>query len=149
MFMKELPLPLLPSLPLRPKVSILLVLVRLLYQTFFDYMAEWQTLLIFSSLASMILGSFAGLSQGRIKRLLAYSSIGHVGYLLVAVCCGSLEGVASRHCLFSDIHDYDNHHLCCYFITTASNLCLTALNESSILPTLLCWVKLILCWLPP
>jgi NADH-quinone oxidoreductase subunit N len=44
-------------------------------------MAEWQTLLIFSSLASMILGSFAGLSQGRIKRLLAYSSIGHVGYL--------------------------------------------------------------------
>jgi NADH-quinone oxidoreductase subunit N len=43
-------------------------------------MAEWQTLLIFF-LASMILGSFAGLSQGRIKRLLAYSSIGHVGYL--------------------------------------------------------------------
>jgi len=76
-----------------PKVSILLVLVRLLYQSFFDYMAEWQTLLIFSSLASMILGSFAGLSQGRIKRLLAYSSIGHVGYLLVAVCCGSLEGL--------------------------------------------------------
>ena len=76
-----------------PKVSLLLVLVRLLYQTLFDYMAEWQALLIFSSLGSMILGSLAGLSQQRIKRLLAYSSIGHVGYLLVAVCCGSLEGL--------------------------------------------------------
>ena len=76
-----------------PKASLLLVFVRLLYQTFFDYMAEWQSLLIFSSLASMILGSFAGLSQQRIKRLLAYSSIGHVGYLLVAVCCGSIEGL--------------------------------------------------------
>lgn len=76
-----------------PKVSLLLVLIRLLYQTFFDYMAEWQALLIFSSLASMLLGSLAGLSQQRIKRLLAYSSIGHVGYLLVALCCGSLEGL--------------------------------------------------------
>ena len=76
-----------------PKASLLLVFVRLLYQTFFDYMAEWQSLLVFSSLASMILGSFAGLSQQRIKRLLAYSSIGHVGYLLVAVCCGSIEGL--------------------------------------------------------
>ena len=54
-----------------PKASLLLVFVRLLYQTFFDYMAEWQSLLVFSSLASMILGSFAGLSQQRIKRLLA------------------------------------------------------------------------------
>ena len=44
-------------------------------------------------MASMILGSFAGLAQHRIKRLLAYSSIGHVGYLLISLCCGTLEGL--------------------------------------------------------
>ena len=76
-----------------PKPALLVVFLRLLYQSFYDFMIEWQTFLIFCSLASMFLGSFAGLAQHRIKRLLAYSSIGHVGYLLISLCCGTLEGL--------------------------------------------------------
>lgn len=76
-----------------PKPALLVVFVRLLYQSFYDFMIEWQTFLIFCSVASMLLGSFAGLAQHRIKRLLAYSSIGHVGYLLISLCCGTLEGL--------------------------------------------------------
>lgn len=76
-----------------PKPALLVVFVRLLYQSFYDFMIEWQTFLIFCSVASMFLGSFAGLAQHRIKRLLAYSSIGHVGYLLISLCCGTLEGL--------------------------------------------------------
>lgn len=53
----------------------------------------WQKILIFCSLGSMLLGSLAALSQNKIKRLLAFSSIGHVGYLLVGICCGTLEGL--------------------------------------------------------
>ena len=75
-----------------PKVSVLAVLLRLCYQGFYDFMVPWQKMLILSSIASMILGSLAALSQNKIKRLLAWSSIGHVGYLLIAICCGTVEG---------------------------------------------------------
>jgi NADH:ubiquinone oxidoreductase subunit 2 (subunit N) len=76
-----------------PKPALLLVLLRLLFQSFYDFMSEWQTFLILCSLASMVLGSLAGLAQHKIKRLLAFSSIGHVGYMLISLCCGSLEGL--------------------------------------------------------
>lgn len=76
-----------------PKISILAVFIRVFLEGFYDYMIDWQTILIFSSLASMILGAVAALSQNKIKRLLAYSSIGHVGYLLVGLCCGTIEGI--------------------------------------------------------
>jgi NADH:ubiquinone oxidoreductase subunit 2 (subunit N) len=76
-----------------PKPALLVVFLRLLYQSFYDFIIEWQTFLIFCSVASMIVGSFAGLAQHKIKRLLAFSSIGHVGYMLISLCCGSLEGL--------------------------------------------------------
>ena len=75
------------------KASFLILLSRLLSGSFYPFMGEWQTFLIFCSLASMGVGSVAGLAQQRIKRLLAFSSIGHVGYLLIALCCGTLEGL--------------------------------------------------------
>lgn len=87
------PTPVTAFFSITPKPALLLVLVRLLYQSFYDFMIEWQTFLILCSLASMLLGSFAGLAQHRVKRLLAYSSIGHVGYLLISFCCGTLEGL--------------------------------------------------------
>ena len=62
-----------------PKPALMVVFLRLLYQSFYDFLAEWQTFLIFCSVASMAVGSLAGLAQHRIKRLLAFSSIGHVG----------------------------------------------------------------------
>nr|YP_009733027.1 NADH dehydrogenase subunit 2 [Jaagichlorella roystonensis]QHU78323.1 NADH dehydrogenase subunit 2 [Jaagichlorella roystonensis] len=76
-----------------PKVSVLAVLLRLCYQGFYDFMVPWQKMLILSSIASMVLGSLAALSQNKIKRLLAWSSIGHVGYLLIAISCGTVEGI--------------------------------------------------------
>ena len=76
-----------------PKISILAVFLRVFLEGFYDLMIDWQTILILSSLASMIYGAVAALSQNKIKRLLAYSSIGHVGYLLAGLCCGTVEGV--------------------------------------------------------
>jgi proton-translocating NADH-quinone oxidoreductase chain N len=76
-----------------PKAALLAVFLRLLYQSFFDLFSDFQPLLLFCAIGSMIGGSFAGLAQLRVKRLLAYSSIGHVGYLLLAVSCGTLEGI--------------------------------------------------------
>lgn len=76
-----------------PKISILAVLLRVFVDSFYDFMLPWQKILIFCSIASMVLGAFAAMSQNKIKRLLAFSSIGHVGYLLIGVCCGTIEGL--------------------------------------------------------
>ena len=76
-----------------PKVSVLAVFIRLFYEGFYDLMVPWQKLIIFSSIASMALGSLAALSQNKVKRLLAFSSISHVGYLLIGFCCGTVEGI--------------------------------------------------------
>ena len=76
-----------------PKLSVLAVLLRLCFQGFYDLMLPWQQILILSSIASMLLGSLAALSQNKIKRLLAFSSIGHVGYMLIGFCCGTVEGI--------------------------------------------------------
>lgn len=76
-----------------PKISVLAVFIRLFYEGFYDFMLPWQSIAIFCSIASMVLGALAALSQNKIKRLLAFSSIGHVGYLLVGFCCGTVEGI--------------------------------------------------------
>ena len=76
-----------------PKVSIIAIFLRLCYQGCYDFMISWQKILILSSIASMVVGSLAALSQNKIKRLLAWSSIGHVGYLLTALSCGTVEGI--------------------------------------------------------
>src|SRR5207244_10667759 len=54
---------------------------------------DWQQILVFVSIASMVLGAFAAIGQTNIKRLLAYSSIGHMGYALVGLAAGSEQGV--------------------------------------------------------
>ena len=76
-----------------PKIALFGVFVRVFLCSFYDFMFPWQKILIFCSLASMILGALAAMSQNKMKRLLAYSSIGHVGYLLVGLCCGTVEGI--------------------------------------------------------
>ena len=76
-----------------PKIALFGVLLRVFLSSFYDFMGPWQKILIFCSLASMLLGALAAMCQNKMKRLLAYSSIGHVGYLLIGLCCGTVEGV--------------------------------------------------------
>lgn len=67
--------------------------VRVFIGAFPDVTAVWQQIIIFVSIASMALGSFAAIGQRNIKRLMAYSSIGNVGYALIGLAAGSEEGI--------------------------------------------------------
>ena len=76
-----------------PKLALFGVLIRVFYLGFFDFLFSWQQIFFFCSLGSMIFGALGALSQVKLKRLLAFSSIGHVGYLLIGLASGSLEGL--------------------------------------------------------
>ncbi|NVK35786.1 MAG: NADH-quinone oxidoreductase subunit NuoN [Rhodobacteraceae bacterium] len=76
-----------------PKVAAMGMLVRVVVGGFEPITHEWQQVLVFVALASMALGSFAAIGQTNIKRLMAYSSIGHMGYALVGLAAGTEPGV--------------------------------------------------------
>ena len=78
-----------------PKVAGLAVLIKFMLIPFSKILMEWQTIIIFISIASMILGAVAAIGQKNIKRLLAYSSIGHIGYALAGVATGMISGYES------------------------------------------------------
>ena len=78
-----------------PKVAGLALLIKFMYIPFSNILLEWQTIIIFISIASMILGAVAAMVQKNFKRLLAYSSIGHIGYALAGVATGSISGYQS------------------------------------------------------
>lgn len=75
-----------------PKVAALAVFTRVALTAFPGIMMQWQQIVVFVSLASMVLGSFAAIGQTNIKRLMAYSSIGHMGFALVGLAAGTQEG---------------------------------------------------------
>jgi NADH-quinone oxidoreductase subunit N len=76
-----------------PKVAAFAMLIRLVQDAFPAVGADWRQIIIVISVASMVLGAFAAIGQTNIKRLMAYSSIGHVGYALVGLSTGTAEGV--------------------------------------------------------
>ena len=76
-----------------PKVAGLLLLARVLQGPFAALAPAWQQVIVLASLGSMLLGSFAAIGQTNIKRLMAYSSIGHVGYALMGLAVGSDAGM--------------------------------------------------------
>ncbi len=76
-----------------PKVAAIGLLVRVMVVPFGHLLVQWQDLIILVSIASMILGALAAIGQSNIKRLMAYSSIGHMGYALIGLAAGTLEGV--------------------------------------------------------
>ena len=78
-----------------PKVAALTVFIRFLYVPFINLVDQWQMIIIFISLASMILGAVAAIGQTNLKRLMAYSAIGHMGYALAGLATGSNEGIQS------------------------------------------------------
>ena len=76
-----------------PKVAALTVFIRFLYIPFVNMIEQWQPILIFLSIASMIFGAIAAIGQNNLKRLIAYSSIGHMGYALAGLSTSSNEGI--------------------------------------------------------
>ena len=78
-----------------PKIAALTVFIRFLYVPFLNLIDQWQMIIIFLSIASMLFGAVAAIGQTNIKRLIAYSSIGHIGYTLAGLATGSNEGIQS------------------------------------------------------
>src|SRR3981189_827158 len=75
-----------------PKVAALAVFTRVALTAFPGTVTQWQQIVVFVAIASMALGSFAAIGQKNIKRLMAYSSIGHMGFALVGLASGTVEG---------------------------------------------------------
>jgi NADH-quinone oxidoreductase subunit N len=75
-----------------PKVAALAVFTRVTLTAFPGIVSQWQQIVVFVAIASMVLGSFAAIGQKNIKRLMAYSSIGHMGFALVGLAAGTVEG---------------------------------------------------------
>ncbi|WP_375451058.1 NADH-quinone oxidoreductase subunit NuoN [uncultured Devosia sp.] len=91
------PTPVTALLATAPKAAAMALMVRLVMDTFQPIAHDWQQIIIFLSIASMVLAAFAAIGQRSIKRLIAYSSIGHVGFALVGLSSGTeggIEGVA-------------------------------------------------------
>jgi len=78
-----------------PKIAALTVFIRFMYVPFINVIDQWQIIIVFLSIASMVLGAFAAIGQSNIKRLIAYSSIGHMGYALAGLAPGTALGIQS------------------------------------------------------
>ncbi len=76
-----------------PKMAGMAMATRVFIDAFPNIVGQWQQIIVFISIASMALGSFAAIGQRNIKRLMAYSSIGNVGYALIGLATGTVEGV--------------------------------------------------------
>jgi NADH-quinone oxidoreductase subunit N len=76
-----------------PKIAAIAIFVRVAVTAFPGIVPQWQQILVFVAIASMALGSFAAIGQRNIKRLMAYSSIGHMGFALIGLAAGTAEGV--------------------------------------------------------
>ena len=89
------PTPVTAFLAAAPKVAAIGLTLRVFFDAFGDWAEQWRQIAVFISVASMLLGAFAAIGQVNIKRLLAYSSIGHMGYALVGLAAGTAVGAQS------------------------------------------------------
>jgi NADH-quinone oxidoreductase subunit N len=87
------PTPITAFFSMSPKVAAMALFLRALLGAFPDAFHQWQQIVVFVSVLSMILGAFAAIGQTNIKRLMAYSSIGHMGYALLGLAAGTAQGV--------------------------------------------------------
>lgn len=87
------PTPVTAFLGTAPKVAAIVLLLRVMFVPFGHLTSQWTQIFEFISIASMILGSLAAIGQTSIKRLMAYSSIGHMGYALIGLAVGTVDGL--------------------------------------------------------
>ena len=99
-----------------PKIAALTVFIRFLYVPFVDLIDQWQMIIIFLSLASMILGAVSAIGQKNLKRLIAYSSIGHMGYALAGLAVGTNSGIQSSIIYISIYLIMNLGIFCCLFM---------------------------------
>ena len=81
-----------------PKLAIFILIIRIFYSSFFEYSIKWRYYIAAIAVLTIIVGSFGGLEQKKLKSLLAYSSIGHMGYTLIAFSTGTFEGMQILFC---------------------------------------------------
>jgi len=104
-----------------PKVAALTVFIRFLYVPFLDLFDQWQMIIIFLSLASMIFGAVSAIGQKNLKRLIAYSSISHMGYALAGLSVGTNSGIQSS-IIYICIYLVMNLGIfCCLFLMKRNN----------------------------
>src|SRR5205807_9676414 len=87
------PTPVTAFFSVAPKIAAVAQFVRFLVEPFGGLLVEWRQIIVFLSVASMVLGAVAAIAQQNIKRLMAYSSIGHVGYALIGLAAASPAGI--------------------------------------------------------
>jgi len=87
------PTPVTAFFSVAPKIAALALFIRVMIGPFGDLLQQWQQIVAFVSIASMILGALTAINQRNIKRLMAYSSIGHVGYALIGLAVGDAAGI--------------------------------------------------------
>ncbi len=93
------------------KVAAIAMFVRATIVAFPGIIQQWQQIIVFVAIASMVLGSFAAIGQRNLKRLMAYSSIGHMGFALVGLAAGTARRRAGRPDLHGDLCGDDARHL--------------------------------------
>ncbi len=87
------PTPVTAFFSVAPKIAALALLIRIMIGPFGELADQWRQIVVFLSIASMVLGAFAAINQKNIKRMMAYSSIGHVGYALIGLAAGTQAGI--------------------------------------------------------
>ena len=87
------PTPVTAFFAVAPKIAAIALIIRVMTGPFGELVGQWQQIIVFISIASMVLGAFAAIVQKNIKRLMAYSSIGHIGYALIGIAVGNEAGV--------------------------------------------------------
>jgi NADH-quinone oxidoreductase subunit N len=87
------PTPVTAFFAVAPKMAAIALFMRFLIEPFGALLAQWQQVIVFLSVASMVLGSVSAIAQSNVKRLMAYSSIGHIGYALIGLAAASPSGI--------------------------------------------------------
>jgi NADH-quinone oxidoreductase subunit N len=101
-----------------PKLGIFVLLLRIFYTGFFGFVDSWRYYVILIAILSVIVGAVVGVEQRKLKSLLAYSSISHMGYLLISFTTGSFEGVQM---LFNYLYDLWIVCLVCFCFNSTKN----------------------------
>ena len=114
-----------------PKIAALTVFIRFLYVPFVNMIDQWQIIIIFLSIASMIFGSVAAIGQKNLKRLMAYSSISHMGFALAGLSVGTNQGIQSSVAYISIYLLMNLSFFSCMFMMRKENLYYEKLEDLS------------------